>query len=84
MHPDKLSLRLQQFEENNRCLTPNERKKFEDASAEHFKTLQDAFELLSDASKKRWYDQGCDKEQCEERSKSYGGFSGFGGGFRGF
>ena len=52
--------------------------------------VQEAYDILSDESKKRFYDQGLDKEAIEERVQQNqrfggggGGFSHFGGGFGG-
>jgi len=70
LHPDKFSLRLSQFEQvltsqGNPPLNVNQKTRIKDSVDAHYKMVQEAWEILSDSSKKRAYDQGYDKEDIE-------------------
>eukprot|EP00392_Amoebophrya_sp_AT5.2_P017673 g18075.t1 len=78
LHPDKLEVRLAQFTQRN--LSDFEKKKFKKSTEEHFKLVQDAYDVLSDPQKKQSYDNGKTKEEIEEDAKGGGFWGGFGGG----
>ncbi|CAD7930755.1 unnamed protein product [Amoebophrya sp. A25] len=91
LHPDKQQARLHNWaasvKGNGRELSPAELKRFSKNTEEHFKLVQEAYDILSDTSKKRYYDSGKSKDEIEELSKAGGGFSrggGFGFGTGGF
>jgi len=70
MHPDKQEGRIRGFEDESGSVVPEHQKKLIlERTQKHFNMIQEAHEILSDATKKRHYDDGCNKEEIEERGK---------------